>query len=133
MLSGRVGTRKRHHKRQYDDHGNRHHQNALHSYCNSRPRVRVYLNNTASQNFNQRVFSSAETWQVYLRRHLAKRDEKNPLLGTDEDPREIKDLTIDQRLGLMHNLCEWQFQDPTRLRQNMGHNDDSASWVCLPV
>lgn len=93
--------------------------------------MRVYLNNTASQNSNQRVFSSTETWQIYLRRHLAKRDEKNPLLGTDDDPREIKDLTINQRLGLMHNLCEWQFQDPTRLRQNMGHNDDSASWVCL--
>jgi hypothetical protein len=132
-LPGRVGPRKRHYKWQYDDHGNRHHQNALHSHCNSRPWVRVYSDNTASQNSNQRVFSSAETWQIYLRRHLAKRDEKNPLLGTDDDPREIKDLTIDQRLGLMHNLCEWQFQDPTRLRQNMGHNDDSASWVRPPL
>ncbi len=40
-------------------------------------------------------------------------------------------LSLDQKLDILHNLCEWQFTNPTRIRSNMKQDDEFASWVCF--
>ena len=38
-------------------------------------------------------------------------------------------LSLEQRLDVMHDVCEWQFTNPTRLRSNMKTDDEYATWV----
>ncbi len=43
-------------------------------------------------------------------------------------------LPMLEKLDSMHLLTEWQFQNPTRLRQIMKTDDEAATWVgtCAP-
>ncbi|TFK40094.1 hypothetical protein BDQ12DRAFT_680331 [Crucibulum laeve] len=43
------------------------------------------------------------------------------------------DLPMLAKLDSMHLLTEWQFQNPTRLRQLMKSDDESASWRIEPI
>jgi hypothetical protein len=54
----------------------------------------------------------------------------------DEEPEtepaekiEWLNLSMDQKLNILYDLCEWQFTNPTRLRTNMKYDDDFATWV----
>lgn len=38
-------------------------------------------------------------------------------------------LTLEQKLDILYDICEWHFSNPTRLRQNMKFDDEIASWV----
>jgi hypothetical protein len=38
-------------------------------------------------------------------------------------------LGLEQKLDILYDLCEWHFQNPTRLRANMKFDDEWATWV----
>lgn len=39
------------------------------------------------------------------------------------------DLTVKQRILVLHYLCEWQFEDPERFRNQLTTEDDCVHWV----
>lgn len=47
-----------------------------------------------------------------------------------QDSRDWLDLTMMEKLSSMHLVVEWQFQNPTRLRNIMKDDDEDAFWVC---
>lgn len=38
-------------------------------------------------------------------------------------------LELSKKLDILHDLCEWHFQNPTRLRVSMKDDDEDALWV----
>ncbi|KZS92587.1 hypothetical protein SISNIDRAFT_122053 [Sistotremastrum niveocremeum HHB9708] len=42
-------------------------------------------------------------------------------------------LELDRKLDILHDLCEWHFQNPTRLRLSMKDDDEFAAWRLEPV
>jgi hypothetical protein len=38
-------------------------------------------------------------------------------------------LSLQLRINALYDMCEWQFQNPTRLRVNMKADDEYATWV----
>jgi len=63
--------------------------------------------------------------------------EKATSIGTwDEGERsqtqDWLDLPMLMKLDSLHQLIEWQFHNPSRLRAIMKDDDESAQWVSLP-
>ncbi|KAG8869785.1 hypothetical protein FRC20_000856 [Serendipita sp. 405] len=76
---------------------------------------------------------SQDTWEQYLRRLYSRRDPENVTWGTEEVPIAWKDFTWIDRLGILHDLCEWQFQNPLRVRQSMKDDGDEPDWRSSPI
>lgn len=47
-----------------------------------------------------------------------------------DEPKDWFDLPLLTKLETLHNLAEWQFQNPHRLRQFMKDDGDGGQWVC---
>ncbi|WRT66001.1 uncharacterized protein IL334_002952 [Kwoniella shivajii] len=69
-----------------------------------------------------------------LRRTYAKRkpDDKC-LLGTEEVPVSWDTLGLSQKVQILHELCEWQLEDPARFRGLLKSEDDAVTWRVEPV
>ncbi|KAG8834819.1 hypothetical protein FRC17_006927 [Serendipita sp. 399] len=76
---------------------------------------------------------SHDTWEQYLRRLYFRRDPENAVWGTEEVPVAWKDMAWINRLGILHDLCEWQFQNPLRVRQSMKDDGDEPEWRSSPI
>ncbi|KIM33671.1 hypothetical protein M408DRAFT_158678 [Serendipita vermifera MAFF 305830] len=74
-----------------------------------------------------------DTWETYLRRLYARRVPENRVWGTEEEPIAWAELGFMNRLDILHDLCEWQFQNPLRVRQSMKDDSDDASWRSSPI
>lgn len=46
-----------------------------------------------------------------------------------EQPKDWTDLSMLEKLNVMHTLIEWHFQNPLKLRNTMRNDDEHASWV----
>ncbi|WWD18222.1 hypothetical protein CI109_102672 [Kwoniella shandongensis] len=69
-----------------------------------------------------------------LRKQYAKRKpDIKCLLGTEEEPVEWATLGLGQKVGILHELCEWQLEDPARFRGLLKSEDDAVSWRIDPV
>lgn len=76
---------------------------------------------------------NAETWEIYLRKQLVKRDpEMNPM-GDDDEPIDWVDLSVESKLDVFSRIIEWPFYNPTRLRQQMNDDDNFARWRAEPI
>ncbi|KAK8865602.1 hypothetical protein IAR55_000746 [Kwoniella newhampshirensis] len=54
-------------------------------------------------------------------------------LGTEDEPVEWATLGLGQKVGILHDLCEWQLEDPARFRGLLKSEDDAVSWRIDPV
>ncbi|AAW42093.1 hypothetical protein CNBC6970 [Cryptococcus deneoformans B-3501A] len=68
-----------------------------------------------------------------LRKQYLKRAPETTLLGTVEEPVEWAALGLSQKVGILHQLCEWQMDDPARFRGLLKTEDDAVSWRIEPV
>ncbi|KAG9016640.1 hypothetical protein FRB90_002707 [Tulasnella sp. 427] len=76
---------------------------------------------------------NAETWEIYLRKQLVKRDpEMNPM-GDDDEPIAWLDLSVEAKLDVFARIIDWPFYNPTRLRQQMNDDDNFARWRAEPI
>ncbi|CAO3587109.1 unnamed protein product [Absidia cylindrospora] len=48
---------------------------------------------------------------------------------SDDGSRSFFDLPTKTRLILLNTLCEWQLDDPERLREHMNNEEDATQWV----
>ncbi|EPQ26128.1 uncharacterized protein PFL1_06336 [Pseudozyma flocculosa PF-1] len=72
-------------------------------------------------------------WQEHLRlQYLARDPEGNPF-GTAEEPRGWDRLSLDDKITCLHNLCEWQLQDPERFRKLVKSEEDTTTWRVSPI
>ncbi|KAJ3089066.1 hypothetical protein HK102_007281 [Quaeritorhiza haematococci] len=76
-------------------------------------------------------FIGTENWQTFLRREFGKRELEEPIeIPEDAD---FFSLSLRTKLLIIHNLCEWQFEDPERFRSSIKNEDDAVSWRVDPV
>ncbi|WVF70980.1 hypothetical protein IAT40_005776 [Kwoniella sp. CBS 6097] len=69
-----------------------------------------------------------------LRKQYAKRKpEQKCVLGTEEQPIEWATLGLGQKVKILHELCEWQLEDPARFRGLLKSEEEAASWRVEPV
>ncbi|WVW80486.1 hypothetical protein I302_102469 [Kwoniella bestiolae CBS 10118] len=69
-----------------------------------------------------------------LRKTYAKRrPESKCLLGTEEAPVEWETLGLSQKVQILHELCEWQLEDPARFRGLLKSEEEAVSWRVEPV
>ncbi|CAO3628072.1 unnamed protein product [Cunninghamella blakesleeana] len=106
-------------------------------------------------------FINTSTWQTYFSREFDKRlpDKINPLISQEVEPElnlnkpMINDmdqmdenkstskvdyipflsLSLETKLELLNDLCEWQLDEPDRLRDHLDHEDDAVQWRVEPV
>ncbi|KAG9011097.1 hypothetical protein FRB94_009240 [Tulasnella sp. JGI-2019a] len=76
---------------------------------------------------------NTETWQIYLRKqHIKRNPDTNPL-GSDDEPIEWVALPIESKLDVLHQVTEWPFGNPTRVRSLMNDDDNYATWRAEPI
>ncbi|WVQ96981.1 hypothetical protein IAU59_004090 [Kwoniella sp. CBS 9459] len=69
-----------------------------------------------------------------LRKQYAKRKpEVKCVLGTEEHPIAWATLGLSQKVKILHELCEWQLEDPARFRGLLKSEEEAASWRVEPV
>ncbi|WVQ65253.1 uncharacterized protein L199_003426 [Kwoniella botswanensis] len=69
-----------------------------------------------------------------LRKTYAKRKpDYKCLLGTEEAPVEWETLGLSQKVHILHELCEWQLEDPARFRGLLKSEEEAVSWRVEPV
>ncbi|KAI8328718.1 hypothetical protein BC941DRAFT_444383 [Chlamydoabsidia padenii] len=93
-------------------------------------------------------FINASTWQDYFAKEWDRRetDDENPFRpdsSVAKAPEESKfieqpllsffDLPLETRLNLLNTLCEWQLDDPERLREHMDSEEDPTQWRVDPL
>ncbi|PWN46851.1 hypothetical protein IE53DRAFT_287699 [Violaceomyces palustris] len=72
-------------------------------------------------------------WQDYLRIQFLLRDPEANKLGTVDSPIPWTQLELEDKITALHNLCEWQLQDPERFRKIVKSEDDSQAWRISPI
>ncbi|KAF9158153.1 hypothetical protein DFQ26_007932 [Actinomortierella ambigua] len=80
--------------------------------------------------------ASFDNWLVYLRREFVKRSpEQNPWGDMEDDePIDYDDLSLETKVMILTNLCEWQLDDPERFRQSLKEDDElSYEWRVMPI
>ncbi|KAG8954269.1 hypothetical protein FRC04_000494 [Tulasnella sp. 424] len=76
---------------------------------------------------------NSETWEIYLRKQLVKRDSEMNPMGDDDEPIDWVDLSVESKLDVFSRIIEWPFYNPTRLRQQMNDDDNFARWRAEPI
>ncbi|KAL7423616.1 hypothetical protein Q5752_001197 [Cryptotrichosporon argae] len=69
----------------------------------------------------------------HVRKQYEKRAAERNVLGTVDEPVEWATLGLGQKVGIIHDLCEWQLADPARFRSLLKSEDDAVSWRVDPV
>jgi len=54
-------------------------------------------------------------------------------LEEQPDPINFFDLDLDTKVHVLYILCEWQLDDPERMREHLPSEDDAAQWRVDPV
>ena len=87
-----------------------------------------------TQSFVEQRKSKAPTPSQTEEEHEAKEEPTEEDTPDDEvnivEKIEWVSLKLKQKLDVLYDICEWQFQNPTRLRANMKFEDEWATWVC---
>ncbi|KAJ3050016.1 hypothetical protein HK097_008997 [Rhizophlyctis rosea] len=73
---------------------------------------------------------SVENWQSYMLKEIERRNpEENPMMeGVD-----YFDLPPRNKVLILHYLCEWQFDNPDKLRASMPTEEEQIYWRVEPV
>lgn len=66
-------------------------------------------------------------WEQMLMKQYALRGYERTSLGTAEEPVPWVSLSIEDKISTIHDLCEWQLEQPDRLRRNISE-EDARSW-----
>ncbi|WWC60648.1 uncharacterized protein I303_103222 [Kwoniella dejecticola CBS 10117] len=69
-----------------------------------------------------------------LRKTYAKRrPNQRCILGTEDRPIEWETLGLSQKVQILHELCEWQLEDPARFRGLLKSEEEAVTWRVEPV
>ncbi|KAJ1035042.1 hypothetical protein NDA18_000644 [Ustilago nuda] len=75
-----------------------------------------------------------DNWQHHLRIQYNLRDEHSvSRFGTAEQPIEWAQLSLNDKVATLHNLCEWQLMDPERFRKLVKSEEDITTWRVSPI
>ncbi|KAI8344927.1 hypothetical protein BD560DRAFT_485011 [Blakeslea trispora] len=80
-------------------------------------------------------FINTSTWQTYFSKEFDKREfeEPNPFRAEDEQIIDYFHMNLSTQIHLIHMLCEWQLDDPERLREHLDSEEDAVQWRVDPV
>ncbi|KAI8375318.1 hypothetical protein EDC96DRAFT_496797 [Choanephora cucurbitarum] len=80
-------------------------------------------------------FISTSTWQTYFSKEFDKReyDQLNPFRVEEEKTIDFFSMDLSTQIHLIHVLCEWQLDDPERLREHLDSEEDAIQWRVDPV
>ncbi|WWC88197.1 uncharacterized protein L201_003102 [Kwoniella dendrophila CBS 6074] len=65
--------------------------------------------------------------------HAKRKPDQICLLGTEEEPIEWGTLGLSQKVQILHELCEWQLEDPARFRGLLKSEEEAVTWRVEPV
>ncbi|CDR99043.1 uncharacterized protein SPSC_01723 [Sporisorium scitamineum] len=75
-----------------------------------------------------------DNWQHHLRVQYDLRDlDANSRFGTSEQPIEWAQLSLEDKIATLHDLCEWQLMDPERFRKLVKSEEDITTWRVSPI
>lgn len=75
-----------------------------------------------------------DNWQHHLRAQYNLRDvESHSRFGTPEQPVEWAQLSLEDKIATLHDLCEWQLMDPERFRKLVKSEEDVTTWRVSPI
>lgn len=75
-----------------------------------------------------------DNWQHHLRLQYNLRDEdSNSRFGTTDQPIEWAQLSLEDKIATLHDLCEWQLTDPERFRKLVKSEEDVTTWRVSPI
>nr|CDI56406.1 phd finger domain protein [Melanopsichium pennsylvanicum 4] len=73
-------------------------------------------------------------WQHHLRTQYDFRDEHSHCrFGTPEAPIEWAQLSLEDKIATLHDLCEWQLMDSERFRKLVKSEEDITTWRVSPI
>lgn len=58
---------------------------------------------------------------------------EDPMQEEQPDAINFFDLDLDTRVHVLHILCEWQLDEPERMREHLASEDDAAHWVSISL
>ncbi|EST05828.1 Zinc finger, PHD-finger [Kalmanozyma brasiliensis GHG001] len=77
---------------------------------------------------------SFDNWQHHLRVQFNLRDDEGvSRFGTAEQPVEWAQLSLEDKIATLHDLCEWQLMDPERFRKLVKSEEDITTWRVSPI
>ncbi|WVO13042.1 hypothetical protein L204_100651 [Cryptococcus depauperatus] len=79
-----------------------------------------------------RQINRENAFENLRKQYLKRQPDSNPV-GTLEEPIEWWTLGLSVKVGVLHQLCEWQMEDPARFRGLLKSEDDAGSWRIDPV
>ncbi|CAG8568258.1 3133_t:CDS:10 [Acaulospora morrowiae] len=59
--------------------------------------------------------------------------EKSNPFESEGDQKNFKDMSIIQKMLILHDLCHWQMRNPDKFRQHLDSQDDSQTWRVSPI
>lgn len=75
-----------------------------------------------------------DNWQHHLRTQYNLREEDSVgRFGTAEAPIEWAQLSLEDKIATLHDLCEWQLMDPERFRKLVKSEEDITTWRVSPI
>ncbi|SJX66066.1 uncharacterized protein SRS1_13507 [Sporisorium reilianum f. sp. reilianum] len=75
-----------------------------------------------------------DNWQHHLRVQYDLRDvDAVSRFGTAEQPIEWAQLSLEDKIATLHDLCEWQLMDPERFRKLVKSEEDITTWRVSPI
>ncbi|KAJ9478727.1 PHD-finger motif containing protein [Pseudozyma hubeiensis] len=75
-----------------------------------------------------------DNWQHHLRAQFNLRDvDATSRFGTSEQPVEWAQLSLEDKIATLHDLCEWQLMDPERFRKLVKSEEDITTWRVSPI
>ncbi|WWC68318.1 uncharacterized protein I206_102243 [Kwoniella pini CBS 10737] len=80
-----------------------------------------------------RLINRDNAFETLRRTYAKRRPDQRCLLGTEENPIEWGTLGLSQKVQILHELCEWQLEDPARFRGLLKSEEDAVSWRVEPV
>lgn len=81
-------------------------------------------------------FINLSTWQSYFSKEFDKREfyKENPFYNPEQDElMNFFDFTLQGKVELIFLLCEWQLDDPERLREHLYTEEGSEQWRVDPI
>ena len=75
-----------------------------------------------------------DNWHHHLRVQYDLRDvDSNNRFGTSEQPVAWAQLSLEDKIATLHDLCEWQLMDPERFRKLVKSEEDVTTWRVSPI
>ncbi|CAG8614180.1 7978_t:CDS:10 [Dentiscutata erythropus] len=81
--------------------------------------------------FNKNI--SLDNWEQHLLQQYQKHaPEKNPF-GDETCSIKFEDMSVKQKVLILHDLCHWQMRNPDRFRNLLSNQDNPQEWRVSPV